>query len=77
MTNAERKISRHAVTYAVNRVGGQQALGKLIGVSQPSIHCWISGEFIISGEYAIPVEKATDGKVTRHQLRPDLYPEEK
>ena len=77
MTPTQQRLSMKAISYATQLMGTQEALGKLISVSQPTIHSWIAGEYTISGEYVIPVEKATNGKVTRHQLRPDLYPEEK
>nr|EDZ38295.1 MAG: Hypothetical protein CGL2_11278001 [Leptospirillum sp. Group II '5-way CG'] len=37
----------------------------------------LSGEFSVPGpKIALRIEHATGGQVTRHELRPDIYPEE-
>lgn len=59
---------------ALRLVGGPTKMAEAIGVKRPSVYKWFRQ---VPGERAIAIEKATGGKVTRHQLRPDLYPLEK
>lgn len=51
----------------------QDALAKRIGVTQGTVHQWVSGKLPISAERAADIERATDGKVTRIELRPDVF----
>lgn len=60
------------VREACDAVGGATALARMIGVKPPALYIWKR----VPGERAIAIEKATNGKVTRHRLRPDLYPQE-
>lgn len=48
------------------------ALGK--PVSQQWVWNIINRPQAIPAEWCLPIEEVTKGKVTRHQLRPDLYP---
>jgi DNA-binding transcriptional regulator YdaS (Cro superfamily) len=57
-------------------LGSQQALADAVGVKQPSVHHILTDGKKVPAEWCLPLEKATSGKVTRHQLRPDLYPVE-
>lgn len=58
---------------AVTLAGSQTALAKLIGVQQAHVWNWLNrSKGKVPGEYVIPIEKATG--VSRHELRPDLYP---
>lgn len=45
-------------------------------VRQQHVWNWLERDKALPGEYAIPIEHATDGRVSRHDLRPDLYPVE-
>lgn len=60
---------------AIQDAGSQAALGEAIGKKQQHIQYWLSVDKV-PGEYVIAIEKAVNGKVTRHELRPDLYPVE-
>ena len=66
------------VEKAVDLLGSQVALAKACGVSQPAIHKWISGG-VISPENAAAIERATEGRVSRRDLRPNdwqkIWPE--
>lgn len=57
-------------------LGSQDALAKAVGVSQPSVHGVLKKSRPVPAEWCSKIEKATNGKITRHQLRPDLWPEE-
>lgn len=61
---------------AIKICGGVSALARLIGTSRQHIYNWISRDKKVSGEFCIPLEKATKGKTSRHKYRSDLYPKE-
>lgn len=62
---------------AIEIAGSQAALGKLIGASQQRVWTWLHNlEGKVPAEFVLPIEAATDGAVSRHELRPDLYPRE-
>ncbi|MFC7399567.1 helix-turn-helix domain-containing protein [Chelatococcus sp. GCM10030263] len=57
-------------------VGGQTALADILGVRQSTLNYWLTGaKRGVPGHYVLPIEAATYGAVSRHQLRPDIYPE--
>jgi DNA-binding transcriptional regulator YdaS (Cro superfamily) len=45
-----------------------------VGCTPGAVWQWATDYQKITAENALLVEKATDGKVTRHELRPDLWP---
>ncbi|MFZ2982004.1 MAG: YdaS family helix-turn-helix protein [Sphingobium sp.] len=51
----------------------QEEFAQVIGVTQGRVSHWVNGSQI-PGERVIPIESATGGLVTRHEMRPDLYP---
>lgn len=61
-----------ALNDAVTAAGGQAPLGREIGVSQPSVWHWVNKSRRCAAEYVLKVEASTG--VSRHRLRPDLYP---
>ena len=54
----------------------QAAFASQLGVTQGLVWQWLNGRTKIVAERVLQIERATDGKVTRHELRPDLYPPE-
>lgn len=65
-----------ALSTAISVVGGQSALARALEVSQPNVWYWLHKAKAVPAEHVLAIERATGGKVTRHDLRPDLYPEE-
>jgi DNA-binding transcriptional regulator YdaS (Cro superfamily) len=63
-----------ALVLAVNRIGGQAAMARLLEVAQPTVWGWLnrSDTKELAAEYVLKVEAATN--VSRHDLRPDIYP---
>jgi len=59
---------------AIKLAGGQRALAKKLGINQPNINWWIYQSKRVPCEFVIPIEKIVNKQVTRHQLRPDIYP---
>lgn len=59
----------------LNREGLTQAeFAKRLKVSQGMVSQWIING--VAAERVLKIEAATEGKVSRHDLRPDLYPRE-
>lgn len=63
-----------ALAAAVDLVGGQAKLARILGVTQPNVWHWLHKSERVPGEYVLKIEAATGGRVSRHDLRPDLYP---
>ena len=63
-----------ALAAAVDLVGGQAKLARILGVTQPNVWHWLHKSERVPGEYVLKIEEATGGRISRHDLRPDLYP---
>ena len=64
-----------AIQRAAQFVGGQSALARKLDVSPQSVQkMCATGR--VPAERVLEIERATDGEVTRFELRPDLYPTE-
>lgn len=63
-----------ALMLAVERAGSQAELARLCGVSATAVWKWVQSGKRVGHGYALVVEEATG--VSRHVLRPDLYPVE-
>lgn len=61
---------------AVDLSGSQAKLARKAGISQQQISWLLSGDARnVTAEVAVKIEKATNGAITRHHLRPDLFGE--
>jgi DNA-binding transcriptional regulator YdaS (Cro superfamily) len=66
--------------HAVAVVGSQSAFARLLGVSQQSVSAWLAeGRYLPVGpeggpNFVFVVERETG--ISRHDLRPDIYPRE-
>lgn len=60
---------------AVAIVGSQTALAAKIGVRPQAVQQWVATG-IAPVRRVIAIEQATGGKVSRCELRPDIYPED-
>lgn len=65
-------MSITALREAIEIAGGQTALGRLIGEDQGTIWAWLNTTKKVPAEAVLPIEAAVG--VSRHKLRPDLYP---
>lgn len=67
----------HPLDAAAQLVGGRGALAQLLGVSIAAVGNWKSRGVPL--EHCVPIERATEGAVTRRDLRPDdwqaIWPE--
>ncbi len=59
----------------VRQHGGQKALAKSMGLSQPAVSKWITGKSMPGAKAVLQMVRATQGRVTPYELRPDLYPD--
>lgn len=71
MMNLDAWIKNHP---REKRVEVRESLAKKLGVSESYVRSMVNGNRTIPAEFAIPIENATGGQVTRHEIRPDLYP---
>lgn len=62
-----------ALDEACKHVGTQEALAALLGVKSASISGWRE-RGRVPAERCLAIERATGGKVTCHELRPDVFP---
>ncbi|MGE0716898.1 MAG: transcriptional regulator [Alphaproteobacteria bacterium] len=62
------------VERAVRCVGGQASLARKCGVSQAHVWHWLHKTRRVPAERVLAIESATGGHVSRHELRPDIYP---
>jgi len=66
---------QEALRKAIKNAGGQVALARTLGLkSQGSISNWLLRDKRVPADRVLVVERATG--VSRHDLRPDLYPRE-
>lgn len=58
---------------AIRIAGSQSELARRIGVKQQYIWYWLHKAKAVPAEYVAKIEAATDSRVTRYQLRPDVF----
>ena len=61
-----------ALRAALTVAGSQSALARVCGVSSTAVWKWVQSSKRLPAEYVLLVEAATG--VSRHFLRPDIYP---
>ena len=59
---------------AVEAIGSQSALARLLGITQSAVSKWIDRGQPLPAEHVLAVERETG--ISRHELRPDIYPPE-
>ncbi|MBF0252017.1 MAG: helix-turn-helix domain-containing protein [Alphaproteobacteria bacterium] len=69
-------MKNDALIKAIDLLGGQSKLARRVGVKQAHVWYWLNKAKVVPAEAAILIERATDGKVTLRDLRPDLFPKE-
>lgn len=62
-----------AIEDAIKKVGSQSELARRCGVQPQAVQQW-KNKGTVPATRVLQIEVATAGKVTRHALRPDLYP---
>lgn len=51
----------------------QEQFAKKVGVSQGLVWQWINGKTKVRAERVAGIEEATNGEITRHDLRSDIF----
>jgi DNA-binding transcriptional regulator YdaS (Cro superfamily) len=69
------KTHHEALKEAIKVMGSQAALARAVGKQQGHVWFWLKEAKKLSPSIAIKIEHATDGKVSRHDLCPELSPE--
>ena len=64
-------VSVAALREAIEAIGSQSAMARLLKVTQGAVSKWVSGRKPLAAEHVLAVEAAT--RVSRHRLRPDIY----
>lgn len=64
-----------AISKAVWHAGGQSALARKLGLKPQAVQRWCKAGKV-PAERVLDVERVIEAKVTRHELRPDLYPQD-
>lgn len=66
-----------ALRRAIDVVGGQSALAGALGRRQSTIWSWLNEQRQAAAEVVLRIEELTreaGNEVSRHELRPDIYP---
>ena len=66
---------RQSLERAIEIVGSQSALARICDVKQGHVWAWLNKTGRCPAKHVLAVEEATAGEITRHQLRPDIYPD--
>lgn len=75
-----KKTVSKVIERAIEAAGSQAELARrmteIMGktVKQQHIWNWLKQRSPVPAEYVIPMEKAIEGAVTRHEIRADIYP---
>jgi DNA-binding transcriptional regulator YdaS (Cro superfamily) len=64
---------RRHIERAIKLVGSQSALAEKIGLSQQGVSWLLNEAPQVSAEIAIAIERATNGEVSKADLRPDIF----
>ncbi len=63
-------VNQH-VKKAIDILGGQAALARACGVTQPAVFRWLNGSRV-KADHVMSIVNATNGVVKAYQIRPDL-----
>lgn len=67
-------MNTEAIAKAISIVGSQKALADALGCRQPFVNKMLkTGR--VPAERCLPIERITNGAVTRYELRPDVFGE--
>lgn len=58
---------------AIELAGGQVFLAEIAGVKQPTVSYWLNTLGHVPAEKAVKIELGLNGKITRQELRPDIF----
>lgn len=67
------EASVNAIRRAIDLAGGVPSVAAACRLSKQAIYKWVTDG--LPANRVLFLEQATGGQVTRHELRPDLYPQ--
>lgn len=68
------KRDTRAIRRAVKAAGGQANLARALSLKYPNlVSQWVHGRRPVAPRHAIGIELATEGKVTRHEIAPEVF----
>ena len=68
-------MPRKALEKAISLFSSKTEFAIRLRTNRRNIYNWLAQG--LPAEWVLRIEKATQGRVTRHELRPDIYPMEK
>lgn len=75
ITEAQKQQVRKAIREIAKIAGNQSRLAAKLGINRASVHGWLR-KGRVPPLRVIPLEQISGGRVSRHRLCPELYPEE-
>jgi len=63
----------HPIDKAADIIGSQTALAAVLGVSKGAVSQWKDENRRVPAAHCLAIERATNGAVTRRDLRPDDF----
>lgn len=69
-----KELRKKALQKAIDLAGSQSELARLLRVRQSTVWTWLNVTKDVPAEVCAKVEFVTGGRVTRGDLRPDLWP---
>ena len=66
-----------SIKEAIEYFGSGKKLAESVGVTDEAVSRWLNGNAKPSYTNAKKIETVTNGKVSRHDLRPDIFGEDK
>jgi DNA-binding transcriptional regulator YdaS (Cro superfamily) len=73
MVTAQSMRHRPLIERAIKALGSQQKLADAIGLSQQGVSYLLNDAPRVRAEIAVAIERATKGKISKKELRPDIF----
>jgi DNA-binding transcriptional regulator YdaS (Cro superfamily) len=64
----------HVLKDKITAIMSQSEIAKRLGVKSQAVSGWLNFTGIIPADRVIPLSRILGWKITPHELRPDLYP---
>lgn len=67
--------SQTAIQAAAAEFETVAAFARALGLKSPTVHQWLDGSRAVPAGQCLKIEQVTGGKVSRYDLRPDVFGE--
>ncbi|HET7592549.1 MAG TPA: helix-turn-helix domain-containing protein [Rhodanobacteraceae bacterium] len=68
-------MNTEPIKRAAEKLGSHRGLATAAGVTAGMVSQWVNGVRPVAAHHCIRIEQATQGAVTRYELRPDVFGE--